>query len=638
MSGIAGIIHFDGKPIEPGLIEKMTSAMAHRGPDGINHWVKGSVALGQCMLRTTPESLEEHQPLTNEDESLVLVMDGRVDNWEELRQELLGRGAVLRSRADAELVLRAYETWGHDCLAHIDGDFALVIWDARRRGAFCARDRMGNKPFNYHWNDKTFVFASELHTILALPWVSKILNEGMLAEFLAAEWYSRDETFWQGILRLVAAHRMVVDADGPCLEQYWIPDLWATLPYRKDEEYIEHYRELIFDSVKRLSRSHRPVAVEVSGGLDSSAIFCVAEHLRRSGQLAGPGIDGYTLPFLDDEQANEVVYARAIADYFDLLIEEVPPSRVPFSWFEEHASVYLDFPGFPNGTMAQDLLRRSSSKGSRIILGGGGGDEWLTGSRVYYAEELAQRRWYDFWECFKADAKLFGIRQTMRLIIRYGFFTLLPATARAKVRHLVRGSRVSSPHNLYWLSAKMKNAIMLRRCQYNPLQSLNVRRVGQRELLKTLHSAFLGRAGEEGERLYASFGLEPRQPLHTPAFVQFAFSTPERLRLHGNQYKYIHVQALRNFMPLKVLERRDKSEFSVMFNRHLDNMKDTFIESLPQKRAAWATRDGLSELFQVYEKKRTGWSQWVLWSLIGCDIFIISTLERPAKLTVTDCI
>jgi asparagine synthase (glutamine-hydrolysing) len=110
MSGIAGIIHFDGAPVEAGQIEKMTSAMAHRGPDGIHHWVKGNVALGQCMLRTTPESLEETQPLTNEDESLVLVMDGRVDNWEELRRELLGRGAVLRTRADAELVLRAYES------------------------------------------------------------------------------------------------------------------------------------------------------------------------------------------------------------------------------------------------------------------------------------------------------------------------------------------------------------------------------------------------------------------------------------------------------------------------------------------------------------------------------------------------
>jgi len=112
MSGIAGIIHFDGAPVLPGLIEKMTSAMAYRARMASNHWVRGSVALGQCMLRTTPESLEETQPLANEDESLVLVMDGRVDNWEELRRDLRARGAVLRSRSDAELVLRAYETWG----------------------------------------------------------------------------------------------------------------------------------------------------------------------------------------------------------------------------------------------------------------------------------------------------------------------------------------------------------------------------------------------------------------------------------------------------------------------------------------------------------------------------------------------
>ena len=162
MSGIAGIIHFDGAPVEPGQVEKMTSAMAYRGPDGINHWIKGSVALGQCLLRTTPESLEETQPLTNEDESLVLVLDGRVDNWEELRSELLGSGAALRNRSDAELVLRAYQTWGPDCLRHIEGDFALVIWDARRRAAFCARDRMGNKPFHYHWSGCSLVFASAM--------------------------------------------------------------------------------------------------------------------------------------------------------------------------------------------------------------------------------------------------------------------------------------------------------------------------------------------------------------------------------------------------------------------------------------------------------------------------------------------
>ena len=214
MSGIAGIIHFDGKPVETGQVEAMTAAMVYRGPDGIHHWRRGNVALGQCMLRTTPESLEETQPLTNEDSSLVLVMDGRVDNWEELRRELLGKRAVLRTRADAELVLRAYEVWGRDCLSHIEGDFALVIWDARRQQAFCARDRVGNKPFNYHWNGTTLVFSSELHPILALPWVPEVLNQGMLAEYLATEWISLDETLWQEVLRLKPSHCMIASGPG----------------------------------------------------------------------------------------------------------------------------------------------------------------------------------------------------------------------------------------------------------------------------------------------------------------------------------------------------------------------------------------------------------------------------------------
>ena len=160
MSGIAGIIHFDGRPVEPGQVEAMMTAMRYRGPDGINHWRNGNVALGQCMLRTTPESLEEIQPLTNEDESLVLVMDGRVDNWEELRRELLSKGAVLRTRADAELVLRAYEVWGEDCPDRIIGEYVFFIWDARQQRLFAARDAAGTRHFYYHQGWGWFAFAS----------------------------------------------------------------------------------------------------------------------------------------------------------------------------------------------------------------------------------------------------------------------------------------------------------------------------------------------------------------------------------------------------------------------------------------------------------------------------------------------
>jgi asparagine synthase (glutamine-hydrolysing) len=621
MSGIAGVIRFDGAPVAPGLVEKMTAAMPYRGPDGIDHWVKGSVALGQCMLRTTPESLEETQPLTSEDQSLVLVMDGRVDNWRELRKELLGRGAVLRNRADAELVLRAYQTWGRECLPHIDGDFALVIWDARRREAFCARDRMGNKPFHYHWDGKTFSFASELHPILALPWVPQAPNEGMLAEFLAGDWHSRDETLWQGVMRLVAAHRMAVDAGGPRPEQYWAPDLWATLPYTKDEDYVEHYRELVTDAVRRMSRSHRPLACDVSGGLDSSAVFCLAEHLRRAHRLPAPGIEGYTLAFTDDSQANELNYARAVGDYLGVPIHEIRPSVMPLSWYQESARTYREFPGFPNGSASIGMRQQAAARGSRVMLTGEGGDAWLQGSRAYYAEELAQRHWHALYDCFRADMSAAGAQQAAGWFIRHGVFPLLPPAFQQGLRRLVRKVRGSETDDaLYWLSPAMREAIGRRRERFRPRHVPRVRRFCQRELLDMLHSAFTRQIMERLERQGAQAGLEMRHPLGDPRLVQQAFSTPQRLRLRGDRSKYIHVQALQGLMPRAVLDRKTKAEFSVVLRGHLDGMKEILTGTLPRERPAWLAREGMARLYRVYlDNPRFGWPLWVLWSIYACD-------------------
>ena len=631
MSGIAGIIRFDGTPVAPGLVEKMTAAMAYRGPDGIHHWARGSVALGQCMLRTTPESLEETQPLANEDASLVLVMDGRVDNWEELRRELLARGARLRSRADAELVLRAYETWGRECLAHIDGDFALVIWDARKQTAFCARDRMGNKPLHYHWDGRTFAFASELHPILALPWVQEQPNEGMLAEFLAAEWHSRDETLWLGILRLVAAHAMRVDAGGPRPEQYWAPDLWATLPCTTDAEYAEHYRELLFDSVRRQSRSHRPLAIDVSGGLDSSAVFCVAEYLRRAGRLPAPAIEGYTLAFTDDSAANELAYARAVGEYLGLPIHEVAPTTPPLSWYVERARRFREFPGFPNASMFLDIREQAGRQGMRVELTGEGGDQWLDGSEAYYAEELAQRHWAALYDCFSQDVSAFGTRHAVQSFLRHGCLPLLPAELEAALRRTVRklrGRPSVASEGRHWLSRTLQDAIRLRqeRSRSLPQHTLPLHRLGQRQLLNYLHDAFTAQIIERVEREGAHAGVEIRHPLHTPQMAQFAFSTPERLRLRGDRTKYFHRLAMRQHMPPAVLERSDKAEFSVVIRGHLDRMEEALSDGLPRDRPEWLDPAGTAQLFGTYRNNpEMGWPIWILWSIWACD----ALLPRP---------
>jgi asparagine synthase (glutamine-hydrolysing) len=618
MSGIAGIIRFDGAPVEAEQIKTMTAAMAYRGPDGINHWVRGSVALGQCMLRTTPESLEETQPLANDDESLVLVMDGRVDNWEELRRELLSRGAKLRTRSDAELVLRAYEVWGRDCLQHIDGDFAFVIWDVRRQEVFAARDRMGNKPFNYHWDGKTFVFASELHAILPLPWVPEELNEDTLAEFLATEWYSKEETFWQGVFRLIAAHKMVVDTRGPSSEQYWEPDLWATFSYGKDQDYIEHYRELFTDVVQRMSRSYRPLACKVSGGLDSSAIFAVAEKLRRQKRLPAPGLDGYTLAFHEDPDANDLPYARALGKFLGIGIHEIPPSDMPLSWYEERAQAYRNFPQFPSGANSDELNRRASLH-SRVVLSGVGGDEWWQGSRDYYAEEIAQWRLDRLYVCLKSDAADFGVGQAVSWLMRRGLFQLLPAGLQAGLRGLIRGSSSSSTRDTFWLSTRLRERLEERRAQFNQQEPKRVRCAGQRELLQQLSDPYRQIAGEITESYVAGFGMENRLPFHDPSLVQFAFSTPARLRLRGNRTKYILVHALKDQMPRLIRERTNKAAFTFLYRRYIDKLREAPTGTNGEEFAAWLVPEGVDRLIRICrETPGLGWPEWTLWSICGC--------------------
>ena len=622
MSGIAGIIHFDGKPVEPGQVEAMTAAMHYRGPDGINHWRRGNVALGQCMLRTTPESLEETQPLTNEDESLVLVMDGRVDNWEELRHELLGKGAVLRTRADAELVLRAYEVWGRDCLSRIEGDFALVIWDAQQRQAFCARDRVGNKPFNYHWNGRTLVFASGLHPILALPWVSEMLNQDTLAEYLGTEWYSLDETLWQDVLRLKPSHFMVATGQGGLTpHRYWMPDLHMTLPCRTDEDYIEHYRALFTDVVRRMSRSLAPVACEVSGGLDSSAIFAVAETLRQQGRLPAPGLEGYTLDFSGDAAADEMAYARAVGAHLGCTIHEVTPAHMPLDWYRETARLYREFPDYPNGAMGLSIAQTARSRGSRVLVSGTGGDEWVGGCCLYYAEAIAGRRARELLALLQRDIREAGLAAAFWRLLRHGVLPLLPDSLRRDLQQVAvfvrRRGRDRPPS---WLAPAMQQRLAQRQ-KHNELESSpRWQRLGQRRQWLNLSNPYVTLAREINERRASRMGLEWRQPFWDVRIIQAAFATPEHLRLRGHENKWLHRRALVGLLPEQVLQRQSKAEFSVAFSRYWSELRPHLMADVMPGRLDWIQHSGFSDLLcRPFDPRSEDWNEGVAWTLFGLD-------------------
>lgn len=543
MSGIAGFLHFDGRPAEEALLQRMTLAMHYRGPDGMRHWCRGAVALGHCALVTTSEQLGEVQPLQNESAEVVLVFDGRLDNRAELRRELLSSGVRLRDETDAELVLRAYEHWQADCVLHMEGEFALVLWDTPSRSAFCARDRMGMRPFHYYWDGTTLTFASD---VLALPWVPQELNAGMVAEVLAVDHLSLSETFWKGVLRLPAATSIMVTAEGLSERRYWEPDPALHLPCRSDDDYVQYHRELLHKVVQSQSRSHKPLACEVSGGLDSSALFAVGHALLREDKLSAPAMHGFAMTF-SDALADESAYRTALSEHLGESIREVAPGRYSVSWYQQYGATYRDFAGYPNWTMMRPLYAAARTQDCRVILSGTGGDEWLGA--------------VDDWRSMG--------------LLRWLAWEVLPQQWKQWVRYR-RGLPVPSA----WLSREFTRSLGHRRAGVGSGG-------GMRSLqLALLRDAF-GQFGRElAERQAAMCGIERRQPFWDRRIVEAAFATPERLRAGKGEDKWLHRRAMEGLLPRAILERGDKANFGIMAKQQRPELTEALQITLA-RRTSW---------------------------------------------------
>jgi asparagine synthase (glutamine-hydrolysing) len=629
MSGFAGHVHLAGAQIDPEDPLRMTALMASRGPDGISHWVRSDAGFGHCMLHTTPESLEEKQPLCNNDGSLVLVGDIRLDNWLELRHNLITAGVHLRSRADSELVLRAYETWGLNCLQELTGDFAFVIWHVFERKIFVARDRMGNKSLFYYLKDGHFAFATELPALLACSCCrGASINMSNLERHVLGSNILGDASLWQDIMAFPASNCLSLALAGEQWQKYWKPDPQATLDCNTEAEYAECYRALFADLVRRQSRSHLPLAIEVSGGLDSSAIMAMAAHLHQQDELNAPGFTAWTLDCGDDRDADERHYARAATAHWGLHLHEVPAFRPKLDWYVAESHRWRDLPSPPNGPITDGMLFAMAASGSRVVLNGLGGDEWLWGSRAYYEEELRSCNWPALRQCWHADRRAYGSPQACKLLLRHGLLALLPLPWQEQLVLWVRKLRgYQDPlAKRLWLSHSLRE---IYRNSSRITFKGTVSRSGQQAFLAYFGDAQRHWSRQQVDRDYVRHQLEPRSPLYSAEMLQFALAAPERMWMHGDSHKYLHVQALKALLPETIILRRSKADFGMSFHLLLDQMQGYFCEDLPARRTGWVDKEGMKWLYNCYrDGSAGGWPQWYLWNLYTCDLFLCTQQEN----------
>ena len=613
MSGISGIVHFDRSPIDALTLQKMTDAIAHRGKDAVGTWIEGSVGLAHRRLNSTPEELSERQPLSDETGTVCLVLDGRVDNREDLTRSLKSEQVVLRDDSDAELVLKSYLQWGEEAPARILGDFAFAVWDGRQDALFCARDVFGIRPLNYYCGGNFVLIASELHQLFHDPRVKRVPNEGMVAEYLSVQIAHREETLWEGILRLPPAHFMWVRPSGIEKRRYWDFDLAKTVRYKTSEEYAAHFLDLFREAVRRRLRTCGPIGSHLSGGLDSSSVSVIASELLREQGRVDP-LDTFSLVY-PGMSCDESSYIKEIEQHAGLRSHLFHPARPSLDYYRQHADRYQDFPGWPTGRpmMALPFQEGLRQLRIRVMLTGYGGNECVEGSSRSYMTELARRgRFLELIQNAKAEAPAQN-SPWWRLVLDYGVRPNIPSV----LKRLVRPFR---PHwnRFSWLDpGLLERSALLHRIEASgiPPDATPV----QRDLYWYFCSGWSAYVHEGWDCDAAFLGTDYRHPFFDRQLAEFGFALPERQRSHRGLIKVVLRNAMKGRLPESAIQRRVQPDFMPLFTRELAALdgREPFVDAAIAERG-WILP---SELSSSLKSARAGNSHdlWSLWAAIGIE-------------------
>ncbi|APE27323.1 asparagine synthetase B family protein [Aurantiacibacter gangjinensis] len=615
MSGIAAIFHADGAPADMAALRRMVDAMAYRGPDGSEIAEHGCAALAHLALHIDPDDRTVSQPVASADGRHLLVLDGFLINGPELCRDLEELGVPLRGRSDAEIVVQGLATRGEEAVERLEGEFAFVWVDLAEQRVLCARDHYGLRPLTYHWDGPRLIVASDVAGVLAALDHTPRPNPGYLAEHIANAWYTRDETPWEGVKKLEPAHALTLARgdSSPALREYWRVPTQVDIRYRSDAEYAEHYRAMLDEVVRRCATSDQPVAFEVSGGLDSSAVFGLAHAAAQRGELAAPGMAGYALKGVPGDHSDERRYYRAVSEHTGRTINEIdlPATPLPAFIAQGIADGTLSFP--PNTEMLGALLANARSNGSRICLTGQGGDIWLDGYERHYAESLRIGDYSGLGMGWNADRQSRGSAAATLRLLRYGLLPLAPEALKKGARRL-RPIRRDPLSDHLWLSPRLREMLEKRKRRFEA-QFDKIPYPAARKMRKMMNP-HVGLSLEMLDLLAARLGMEYRHPMMSRCFVEFAARTPEHLRLRGTTRRYLHREAMRDVLPELVRIRRSKAIFDTTFLRLERDMETFCLDAAGNAPfSEWIDRAEMTALFD--QCRGAAFDEQAIWELWG---------------------
>lgn len=576
MCGIAGIWRRDGGTASRELLEFMNRVQSHRGPDGQDIYHGGSVGLAHRRLAIVDLSEAGHQPLAIEDR--VLVYNGEIYNHRELREELEGKGHRFSSVCDTEVLLRSYLEWGPSCVTRFNGMFAFAIWDGSKKELFCARDRLGIKPFFFVEDSSGFEFASEIKALLNKPerrrprirTLVRFLGEGLTDD----EW----ETFFQDISVLPPAHTMTVTQTGISRTRYWRVDPqtdWKSFDLPQGtafaskterqvgptdfpdvpglDEAADAFRDLLQDSVRLRLRSDVPVGTCLSGGLDSSSVVACASSLLNHPMETFSSI-------YPDRGYDESRYIDDVVNAFGTRPNPVEPDGSDLPDIFEKIVWHQDEPTGGPGLYSQWKVMEQAQTRVTVLLDGQGGDELLAGYHHYFREYLSElakelhRQKGDLDEVLRVGALVGSVTgQDHQALAERA----IRRAKRPKILQLFqkdRPGRVRTPALLHPDLAQEVSKKDATRMDIDRLFSNSLTQKLYDDLVRFSIPALL----RYEDRNSMAFSLEARVPFLDHRLVEFCFALPNEFKILPPHTKLVLRKAMNGRLPASVTRRQDK--------------------------------------------------------------------------------
>jgi asparagine synthase (glutamine-hydrolysing) len=633
MCGLAGIACRDpGKTPDPGTIRSMGDALAHRGPDDASDRVGPGFGIASRRLAILDLSPAGRMPMAGAEGRVLLALNGEIYNHVELREELKRRGVRFHSTTDTEVLLQLYLAEGISCVHRLAGMFAFAVWDGRRRALLLARDRLGVKPLVYRQAGDGLRFASEVRGLLAEPGYAPEPDPHALHHLLALRYVPRPGTAWAGIFQVPPAHVLVYEDGRATLTRYWSIPEPAPRPDRRRGEREDRARAVLDEATRIRLRSDVPLAVLLSGGIDSAA---VAYHIRRN--HAGP-FRAYTVGFREPEY-DERRRARDTARHFGIELHEIeiPPAGADVL---EAIVDHLQVPFADPSAVPCWILAREVSRHVKVALTGDGGDEMFGGYDRYRAHLLADR---------------FG--WIPGVVSRTPFYALLQAVSSESSRRNLPG-RLRRFLEGWELPARERNALWLanpgaRRIArlYDPdfaarVAGLDPTRAlgsfpngwGDPDLIAAILRADLEHYLPDdllfkADATSMAFGLELRSPFLDHRVAEFAAAVPAADKVGLRRGKILLRRLYRGRIP-EAVRRARKSGFGLPLDRWLRGDLHGAARDLllgPQARTRdYLNRDAVAAVLRIHRSGQRNYDE-MIWTLVVLELWLRRCISPGAR-------